>query len=86
VYEPIEAEKKGKKSGGAKAEDIVRVTTAPWAGELGVIESRDGAYHIVRLDSSKHPEDVQELYPNEFEVVTFCTGCGDWHDGERCYS
>ncbi len=47
----------------------VRVTVIPWAGELGTIESIDGAYHIVRLDSSKHPDDVQELYPNEFEVI-----------------
>lgn len=49
--------------------DRVKVTTAPWAGTLGVIESIDGAYHIVRLDTSKHPDDVRELYPNEFEVI-----------------
>jgi transcription antitermination factor NusG len=49
--------------------DRVRVTTAPWAGTLGTIESVDGAYNIVRLDTSEHPDDVQELYPNEFEVV-----------------
>ena len=47
----------------------VEVTTAPWAGEFGTIESIDGAYHIVRLDSSKHPDDVKELYPNEFRVI-----------------
>lgn len=69
----------------AKPENIVRVTTAPWEGERGIVESVDGAYHIIRLDSSQHPEDVQELYPNEFVVVTFCTGCDDWHEGRRCY-
>ncbi len=51
----------------SKIGDRVRVTTAPWAGQLGVIERIDGAYHIVRLDSSDHEDDVQELYPNEFE-------------------
>lgn len=47
--------------------DRVRVTTAPWAGTLGTIEHIDGAYHLVRFDTSKHPHDVHELYPNEFE-------------------
>lgn len=47
--------------------DRVRVTTPPWAGQLGTVESIDGAYHIVRLDSSAHKDDVQELYPCEFE-------------------
>ncbi|KKN00624.1 hypothetical protein LCGC14_1135790 [marine sediment metagenome] len=47
----------------------VRVTTPPWAGQLGTIESIDGAYHIVRLDSSEHEDDVQELYLCEFEAV-----------------
>lgn len=49
--------------------DKVRVTTAPWAGELGTIESIDGASLLVRLDTSEHPDDVKELYPNEFEVI-----------------
>ena len=53
----------------SKVGDRVKVTTAPWAGTLGTIESIDGAYHIVRFDSSEHPDDVKELYPNEFEVV-----------------
>ena len=48
----------------------VRVTTAPWTGQLGTIESTNGEYHIVRLDSSAHEDDVQELYPNEFEKLT----------------
>ena len=52
-----------------KIGDKVRVTTAPWAGELGTIESIDGASHLVRLDTSEHPDDVRELYPNEFEVI-----------------
>ena len=52
-----------------RVDDRVRVTTAPWAGQLGTIESIDGAYHIVRLDSSAHEDDVQELYPNEFEKL-----------------
>ena len=51
-----------------KIGDRVKVTTAPWTGELGTIENIDGAYHLVRLDSSKHPSDVKELYPNEFEA------------------
>ena len=53
----------------------VRVTTAPWAGELGTIENIDGAYHLVRFDSSKHPDDVKELYPNEFETLDVSCAC-----------
>lgn len=49
--------------------DKVRVTTAPWAGELGTIESIDGAYHVIRFDTSEHPDDVKELHPNEFDVI-----------------
>lgn len=49
--------------------DRVRVTIAPWAGQLGTIESIDGEYHSVKLDSSTHKDDVQELYPCEFETI-----------------
>ena len=49
--------------------DRVRVTTAPWEGALGTIEDIDGGYHIVRFDTSEHPDDVHELYPNEFEIL-----------------
>jgi hypothetical protein len=67
----------------AKVEDIVRVTTAPWAGQRGIVESVDGAYNIVRLDTSQHPDDVQELYPNEFVVL--CSGCEhDKHKPGNC--
>jgi hypothetical protein len=67
-----------------KIDDRVRVTTPPWAGQLGTIESINGAYHIVRLDSSEHEDDVQELYPNEFEKLPeekdededYCCGAG----------
>ena len=81
VYEPIETECKK----AVEFDDRVRVTTRPWADQLGTVESVDGAYCIIRLDSSKHHEDVHELYPSEFVVVTFCTGCDDWHEGRRCY-
>jgi hypothetical protein len=47
--------------------DRVRVTTAPWAGELGVIEHVNGGYHIVRMDKSVHKDDVHEFYANEIE-------------------
>ena len=53
----------------AKPEDVVEVTTPPWKGQTGIVESVNGAYHIIRLDTSKHYEDVIELYPNEFEVT-----------------
>ena len=53
----------------AKPEDIVRVKTPPWTGQAGIVESVDGAYHTIRLDTSAHHEDVIELYPNEFEVI-----------------
>jgi hypothetical protein len=67
----------------AKVEDVVRVTTAPWEGERGIVEDVDGGYNIVRLDSSKHPDDVQELYPNEFIVL--CQGCEhDPHEPGKC--
>ncbi len=49
--------------------DRVVVTTAPWVGALGTIENISGAYHTVRFDSSEHPDDVKELYPNEFKLV-----------------
>lgn len=39
------------------------------AGELGTIEHIDGAYVLIRPDSSRHPDDVLELYPGEFEVL-----------------
>ncbi len=77
-----------------KIADRVKVTTAPWAGQLGTIESIDGEYHIVRLDSSAHKDDVQELYPNEFEKLAedecrvagcdggfHCPKCGGHHFG-----
>jgi hypothetical protein len=83
VYEPIEAEKNIRKA--VEPEDRVRVSSLPYNEQLGTVESVDGAYCIIRLDSSKHHEDVREFYPNEFVVVTFCTGCDDWHEGRRCY-
>ena len=49
--------------------DRVRITTAPWRGEQGIIENIDGAYHIVRRDGCFHPDNVIELYPNEFEKI-----------------
>ncbi len=67
----------------AKVEDVVRVTTAPWAGQRGIVERVDGAYNIVRLDTSQHPDDVQELYPNEFVVL--CQECEhDKHEPGKC--
>ncbi len=67
----------------AKVEDVIRVTTAPWAGQRGIVESVDGAYNIVRLDTSQHPDDVQELYPNEFVVL--CPDCEhDKHESGKC--
>ena len=61
----------------------VRVTTPPWTDQLGTIESVDGAYNIIRLDSSQHPDDVQELYPNEFVVL--CHRCEhDEHEPGQC--
>lgn len=36
----------------------------------GTILSRDGAYIIVRPDDSKCEEDVNELYPNELELLS----------------
>ncbi len=66
-------------------EDRVRVTGRPYSDQVGTVESVDGAYCVVRMDTSKHYEDVHEFYPNEFVVVTFCTGCDDWHEGRRCY-
>jgi hypothetical protein len=80
VYEPIEVAKKA-----VEPEDRVRVTAFPWGDQLGTVEHINGAYHTIRLDSSQHYEDVHEFYPNEFVVVTFCSGCDDWHEGRRCY-
>jgi len=40
--------------------DRIRVTTAPWVGELGVIEHVNGGYVNVRMDKSTHKDDVQE--------------------------
>ncbi len=48
--------------------DRVRITTAPWVGELGVIERVNGGYHIVRMDKSEHKDDVHEFYANEIEA------------------
>ncbi len=68
----------------------VRVTTPPWAGQLGTIESINGEYHSIRLDSSEHEDDVQELYPCEFEKLPgekccdagfHCPKCGGHHFG-----
>ncbi len=47
----------------------VRVTVNPWFDEEGTIIHTDGAYYIIRLDSSKHVDDVLELYPAEFEEI-----------------
>ena len=67
----------------AKVEDVVRVTVEPWVDQRGIVESVDGAYNIVRLDSSQHPDDVRELYPNEFVIV--CQGCEhDEHEPGQC--
>ncbi len=61
----------------------VRVKTPPWTDQLGTVEGKDGAYNIVRLDSSKHLDDVQELYPNEFVVL--CHECEhDEHEQGKC--
>jgi len=75
------------KCGGAGGEykpiQRVRVKTPPWADQLGTVEGIDSAYNIVRLDSSKHLDDVQELYPNEFVVL--CHGCEhDEHEPGKC--
>jgi hypothetical protein len=51
-----------------KVGDRIQITTAPWQGEQGVIESVNGAYHLVRRDGV-HPDDIIELYPNEMRLV-----------------
>ena len=67
----------------ARVDDIVRVTVKPWVDQRGIIESINGAYNIVRLDSSRHPDDVRELYPNEFVVL--CQSCEhDLHEPGKC--
>ncbi len=66
-----------------KVEDVVRVTVTPWEGERGIVENVNGACNTIRLDSSQHPEDVQELYPTEFVVL--CQGCEhDPHKPGKC--
>lgn len=74
--------------------NIVKVTIPPWIDAIGVVESEDGAYIIIRLDTSAHPDDILELYPNEFEVIVKkfnrrkddkCGECNhDRHDPKRC--
>jgi hypothetical protein len=49
--------------------DRVTIKTAPWKGEQGIVESIDGANHIVRRDGCFHPDDVIELYPNEIKAI-----------------
>ncbi len=49
--------------------DRVCITTAPWQGEQGTIESINGEYHIIRRDGCTHPDNVIELYPCEFEAL-----------------
>ena len=52
-----------------KVGDRVKIITAPWQGEQGVVEAINGAYHIVRRDGCNHPDNVIELYPCEFESM-----------------
>ena len=47
--------------------DRVRVTTAPWIGELGMIEHVNGGYVNVRMDKSTHKDDVHEFLWGEIE-------------------
>lgn len=49
--------------------DRICIKVAPWKGEQGIIESINGYYHIIRRDGCFHPDNVIELYPNEFKEM-----------------